>query len=85
MPLRKESGSGADQRQGVVRSNKSDQQPCTCDSDSEEPAAGSTLCANVRETGSPVEFNVEGGGVMMHDPLSQKNAGRRFLGNGRST
>jgi hypothetical protein len=43
-----------------------------------------SLCANVRETGSPVEFNVEGGGVMMHDPLSQKNASRRFLGNGRS-
>jgi hypothetical protein len=47
-------------------------------------AIPSALCANVRETGSPVEFNVEGGGVMMHDPLSQKNAGRRFLGNGRS-
>ncbi len=45
---------------------------------------GVSLCANVRETGSLVEFNVEGGGVMLHDPLSQKNAGRRFLGNGRS-
>lgn len=42
------------------------------------------LCDNVRETGRSIEINVEGGGVMSHDPLSQRNAGRRILGNGRS-
>ena len=43
-----------------------------------------TLCANVRETGRPFEFNVEGGGVMSHERFSQRNAGFGFLGAGRS-
>jgi len=34
-----------------------------------------SLCANVRETGSSIEINVEGLGVAFHDPLSQTNAG----------
>jgi hypothetical protein len=33
------------------------------------------LCDNVRETGRPVEINVEGGGVKSNDPLSHRNAG----------
>jgi hypothetical protein len=40
-----------------------------------DPLTCPPLCDNVRETGRPIEINVEGGGVKSHDPLSQANAG----------